>query len=204
MFSIIILLLSTRPAQWPEAFCDYPSLQSSALPSRLNSQNNYLLLTWQLLPCYLCLSPGCKGEWYLALMACHKGLSQGWTPTHLPCLSSAHDGMFMLFDPVSEQMPHSHRKFISEPSPKDWRNQLTKKGFDSTCTSEPASWHLEHVTVSPTSLTYSSLMTWNPSHCLWQSCLPTSPWYWGSLLPLRMADNWRGDSIIYLGLANGW
>lgn len=33
MFSIIILLLSTRPAQWPEAFCDYPSLQGGALSS---------------------------------------------------------------------------------------------------------------------------------------------------------------------------
>lgn len=42
MFSIIILL-STRPARWPEAFCDYPSLQGGALSSPLNSQSNCLL-----------------------------------------------------------------------------------------------------------------------------------------------------------------
>lgn len=55
LFSIILFLLSTRPAQWPEAFCDYPSLQDGALPSPLNSQSNCLLLTWQLLPCFLCV-----------------------------------------------------------------------------------------------------------------------------------------------------
>lgn len=147
----------------------------------------------------MCLSPGCKGKRYLALMAC---LKAGYPHTCLVFWVP----MIALFDPVSEQIPHSHRKFISEPSPKD---------------SEETSWPKRDLTLLPpqnllpdTCSMYLSPQHLSPLPPSWHEtpqilynnipCLLTSPWHWGSLWPLHVADNWRGNSIIYLGLANGW
>lgn len=96
-------------------FMNTPAYRAAPFLSPLNSQSSWLLVTWQLLAVLLrYLSPGYKAQWDIALMACQRGLIECLIHVHF-CLLSAHDGIiFILFDPVSEQISCSHRKFITK------------------------------------------------------------------------------------------
>lgn len=113
------------------------------------------------------------------------------------CLLSliAHDDIFILFDPLSKQVPHLHRKFISLPSTKDREEaSCQKKEFDFTSTAEIWLPETCRMYLSSQNVSSLSLAAWSPLLSLCQSfCLPTSSWHWESLLPLQWLMTGEGQ-----------
>lgn len=118
------------------------------------------------------------------------------TQTLAFCLLSARDDViFILFDPLSKQVPNLHRKFISIPSTKDGEvASCQKKEFDFTSTTEICFLKLVACTCLPR-ISHLSPSLHEAPHFLYAnlSCHPTSPWHWESLLPLQWLMTGKGQ-----------
>lgn len=109
-------------------------------------------------------------------------------------LNACDDIMFILFDPLSKQFPHVHRKFISIPSTKDREEASCQKEFDFTSTVEICFLKLVACTCLPR-ISHLSPSLHEAPHVLYAnlSCRPTSPWHWESLLPLQWLMTGEGQ-----------